>query len=178
MNLQDEEGRSLVMLSIGTGGGLLEFLLKNGADPDISDAKGRTPLMIAATDEEVDPEVIDILLEFGADIDAADNKGLTALMWAVAGVDKIPNFMIPALIRTGGIRAKGWEKWCSFVSLYNSAKHELQIDAVKRLLERGADVNIFDKRGMNAMMYAIANDDYETADMLSDAGAQIIFDLT
>ena len=188
VNMIDDDGRSFVMytvmipveksLSHGSSADFLRTLLENGAKPDIPDANGRTPLMIAVIDEEIEDGVIDTLLEFGADIDASDKKGLTALMWAVAGVDKSPNLMLPALIRTGGLRAEGWQKWCAFISLYTAARHELQIDIVRRLIEAGADVNIIDNKGMNAIMYALMNGDDETADILSDAGAQINFDLT
>ena len=185
VNLRDDDGRSFVMYSVmgepedmpqDTANPVLRTLLENGADPDLPDAKGRTPLMIAAINNELAPAVIETLLEFGADINAKDDKGLTALMWAVAGVDKVPDIVIPALIRTGGLRANGWEKWCAFAVLCIAGKHELQIDVVRRLIEYGADVNIIDNNGMNAIMYALMNGDDETADMLSDAGAQINFD--
>ena len=176
-NELDETGRSFVMYSVMTGGGILDKLLQYGADPNIPDKNGRTPLMLAVIDEELEEGIIDKLLDAGADIDAVDEKGLTALMWAVAGVDKSPDLMTPALIRTGGLRAEGWEKLCAFVSLYNAAKHEIQIDIVRHLIAKGADVNITDKRGMNAIMYALASGNDETADILVEAGARINFDM-
>ena len=65
-DITDDKGRSLVMLSVMTGGGILRTLLEHGAKPDKPDSSGRTPLMIAAIDEEAEPEVMDTLLEFGA----------------------------------------------------------------------------------------------------------------
>ena len=175
LNITDENNRSLVMYSVMTGGGVLRMLLENGADPNIHDENSRTPLMIAAIDYELEPGVIDTLLEFGAKIDDYDEKGFTALIWAVAGVDREPQLLMPAFIRTGGMMAEGWEKWCAFISLYTAAKHELQIDIVRHLVNKGADVNKTDKRGMNALMYALVNGDDESADILSDAGAKINF---
>lgn len=175
MDMRDKEGRTFLMYSIMTGGEMANTLLVHGANPDIPDNNGRTPLMIAAIDEELESGVIDDLLEFGADINAVDNKGLTALMWAVAGVNKAPDVMLPALIRTGGLRAEGWEKLLAFIALYNAAKHEMQVDIVRHLVNKGADVNIIDKRGMNALMYALMNNDDESADILTNAGAQINF---
>ena len=177
-NLLDDNGRTLLMYSVMNGGGLLRTLLENGADPNIPDQLGRTPLMIAAIDDETDPAVIDTLLEFGADINARDNKGLTALMWASVSADKNPNAVMPALIRTGGLRAKGWELWCAFLALYAAAKREIQLDRVRRLIRAGADVNALDNNGMNAIMYALVQGDDTTADILSDAGATINFDIT
>ncbi len=155
----------------------MRTLLEHGAKPDTPDNKGRTPLMIAAIDEEAEPEVMDTLLEFGADINARDNRGITPLMWAAVNADKEPNALIPALIRTGGFMAEGWKLWSAFLCLAAAAKREIQLDTIRRLIQRGADVNAVDNRGMNAIMYSLMNGDDEAADILADAGAQINFDM-
>ena len=176
-DITDEKGRSLVMLSVMTGGENLRTLLEHGAKPDKPDSSGKTPLMIAAIDEEAEPEVMDTLLEFGADINARDNRGITPLMWAVVNADKTPNMLIPALIRTGGFMAEGWEMWSAFLCLAEAAKREVQLETIRRLLQKGADVNALDNRGMNAIMYALMNGDDEAADILAASGAQINFDM-
>ncbi len=155
----------------------MRTLLEHGAKPDLPDNKGRTPLMIAAIDDEADPEVMDTLLEFGADINAKDRRGITPLMWAVVSADKEPNIVIPALIRTGGFMAEGWKLWSAFLCLAAAAKREIQLDMIRRLIQRGADVNALDNRGMNAIMYALMNGDDEAADILAEAGAQINLDM-
>ena len=176
-NISDEDGRSLVMFSVMTGGSLLRTLLEHGAKPDMPDKVGRTPLMIAAIDDEADPEVIDTLLEFGADINARDKRGITPLMWAVVNADKNPDIVIPALIRTGGFMADGWKLWSAFLCLAAAAKRGIQLDMIQRLIQKGADVNATDNKGMSAMMFALMNGDDEAADILSEAGAQINFDM-
>ena len=176
-NDRDSEGRSLVMLSVMSGGYLVGDLMLFGADPDLPDNMGRTPLMIAAIDEEADPEVIDWLLKYGADINAQDNRGITPLIWAVIGADRSPGVLLPALIRTGGLMAEGREQWLAFISLYNAAKRELQLEMIRRLIREGADVNMTDKRGLNAIMYALLDGDDEIADILAEAGATINFDM-
>ena len=176
-DISDENGRTLVMFSVMTGGGILRTLLEHGALPDKPDSVGRTPLMIAAIDDEAEPEVMDTLLEFGADINARDNRGITPLMWAVVNADKNPNMLIPALIRTGGFMAEGWKMWSAFLCLAAAAKREIQLDTIRRLIREGADVNAVDNRGMNAMMYALMNGDDDVADILADSGAQINFDM-
>ena len=152
-------------------------LTEHGADPGIPDSNGRTALMIAAIDEEIDPGILETLLGFGADIDASDKDGLTALMWAVSAVDRFPDLLMPALIRTGALRAEGWQEWFMFDAFYRLARHQAQTDRVRYLVDKGADVNKTDKRGMNALMYALANGDDESADILTEAGAKVTFDI-
>lgn len=178
LNFQDADGRSLVMLSVMSDSGfILDYLLLFGADPDLPDNMGRTPLMIAAIDEEAEPSIIETLLEYGADINARDNRGITPLMWSVVGADKTPSELLPALIRTGGLRAEGWKQWLAFISLYNAAKRELELEMIRRLIREGADVNAVDKRGLSAIMYALLDGDDEVADILAEAGAKINFDM-
>ena len=51
-------------------------LLNNGADPNITDSEGRTPLHIIAR-KGVGKNQVDMLIEGGADVDARDNYGRT-----------------------------------------------------------------------------------------------------
>lgn len=55
----------------------LKLLLSLGADVNLRNKEGRTPLMAAST-----PQFIELLLAAGADINAKDNEGKTALMRA------------------------------------------------------------------------------------------------
>jgi hypothetical protein len=55
-------------------------LLEAGADLEVADQDGKTPLILAATGG--DPTTVSLLLEQGADRQAKDNNGLTALDWA------------------------------------------------------------------------------------------------
>jgi ankyrin repeat protein len=60
------------------------------------DARGRTPLMIAATSGSA--ELVTLLGERGAEINAVCNQGMTALMWAVVSHQPGP---VEALARLG-----------------------------------------------------------------------------
>ena len=71
---------------------MLETLLESGGDPDLQDADGRTPLILAALfpyDELRSQLAIRILLRFGAGPDLADNWGHTPL-FAVAANHQQP----------------------------------------------------------------------------------------
>ena len=72
------------------------LLLERGADPDIPDDEGRTPLMEAVehgwssvlqTPSDGYPELIEALVAAGADVDLQDEAGLTALSQAAANGD-------------------------------------------------------------------------------------------
>jgi ankyrin repeat protein len=76
---------------------VVELLLATGADPNVADKKGITPLMIAAANGR--PEVAKALLNAGADAAAKDKKSLTALAWAKHAMDS----QAPEL-RAGGKR--------------------------------------------------------------------------
>ena len=59
----------------------IRFLAKNGADPDLADRDGVTPLMIAARLGHV--EGVTALLEYGARVDPLSSTGETPLIAAV-----------------------------------------------------------------------------------------------
>jgi ankyrin repeat protein len=110
------------------------LLLKYGADPNIRDANGETPLMSAAA--VGDARKVRLLLEGGADADLQDSAGRTALMHALTGAKQLEH---------------------SFVSV--SSK-----DAVARaLLDAGTDVTTRDKGGRDALAYAEKNGHAELA---------------
>jgi len=57
---------------------LMEFLLSNGADPNLKDKEGQTALFFAADS----PDRVNLLLKTGADIDLQNNDGQTVLIRA------------------------------------------------------------------------------------------------
>lgn len=59
---------------------MVEECLKNGADPNLQDVEGKTPLMACITKH---PKNIQLLLDHGADVFVQDYKGNTALIYAV-----------------------------------------------------------------------------------------------
>ncbi|NDC83880.1 ankyrin repeat domain-containing protein [bacterium] len=60
---------------------IVNYLLEKGADVNIPDTSGKTPLMFAATSLNKH-EILKALLDRGAVIDARDQQGKTALMTA------------------------------------------------------------------------------------------------
>ena len=149
---------------------LMKILLEHGADPNIKDNRGRAALILAFVMGNIDVEDISCLLNSGADVNTQDDEGLTALMWTVLERDKSANFMISALIRTGGLNTENGIKWMCFAYCLSALKRENQLELVKLLIENGADVKIRNKSGMTALTYAAMNFDDEIFSILKSAG--------
>ncbi len=60
----------------------MQALLQAGADVNLADDKGRSPLLSAASG--LDGHIVELLLEAGADVNQADDVGHTALSKAAA----------------------------------------------------------------------------------------------
>jgi uncharacterized protein len=74
-----------------------EALLTFGADPNISDEIGRTPVMTAAKFASM--KMLDLLLSHAADVTRTDHHGRTVLHWAATGQHSDAN-VIKAFFRT------------------------------------------------------------------------------
>ncbi|MBR0169068.1 MAG: ankyrin repeat domain-containing protein [Synergistaceae bacterium] len=169
-NYRDPSGRTALVYAVVTGEEILRVLLSHGADPNIADKNKRTPLMLAALDVGTEPGIMEALIEYGADLNAQDEDGMTALLWVVGGKDRSPGLMMASLIRTGGIRAEGWKTWFALVVMYSAVKREAQLDSIRLLVRHGADVNISDNKGMNAVMCAMMGFDDEATEILTGGG--------
>ena len=149
---------------------LMRILLEHGANPNIQDNRGRVPLLLASLLGNIDAEDVTCLLDAGSDVNAHDEKGLTVLMWTILTRDNSAKFMISALIQTGGLRTENGEKFAGFCYAVSALKRENQLDIVRLLVERGADVKLRAKNGMNALSYAAMNFDNEIMSILKNAG--------
>ena len=58
-------------------------LLARGAEVNVTDASGSTPLMQAAYNETGDPTIVNRFLALGADPNVKNKNGETALTWAM-----------------------------------------------------------------------------------------------
>ena len=163
----------------------LQALLKAGADANAAAAEGETPIMLAA--RSGNPEAIKVLAGFGADVNAKENwLGESALMWAAAenhggavkalaelGADlnvRSSNTDFPQQkFTTSGMVATylnrgGW------TALMYAARQDSK-DGIRALAAAGADLNLRDPDGTNALSFAILNAHYDLAAVLLEAGA-------
>ncbi|KID77395.1 uncharacterized protein G6M90_00g097810 [Metarhizium brunneum] len=77
LQFKDKDGLSLLALAVPNGHRkAVEYLLELGSNVNVTDAKGRTPLMEAALWSH--PKIVELLLEAGADGSLKDRRGMTA----------------------------------------------------------------------------------------------------
>jgi uncharacterized protein len=163
--------------------GLVERLLAAGADPDAANEDGQTALMLTAHTGSV--EVADRLIAAGATLDARENwRGQTALMWAA---DSRHDAIVRRLIAAGAdvhvrANANDWPTQITeepraqyrptggFTALHYAARSGCTA-CVVALLDAGADPDQPNPDGVNALMLALENFAYDTAQLLLERGA-------
>jgi ankyrin repeat protein len=120
-------------------------LLNNGADPNVTDNLGKTPLMIAARKGEL--PLISKLLDCGADQTAIDTLGNTCLHHAIASGNY---YAVLGLIDTININKPNKEG----ITPLSAAVQANQLDIVELLLEYKADPTIPDKYNQTPLIIA------------------------
>ncbi len=180
---------------------LVKAAVAAGADLETRDASGRTPLLVAVTEDRV--EIAEILVKAGADPDALDGRHDTP--WLVTGVTgsvamaKVLMSAKPDLTitnRFGGVSLipaseRGHVEYVRLVAASGidvdhvndlgwTALLEAVVlgdggtrhqEVVRALLEAGAKVNLADKDGVTPLAHARSRGQATVAKILEDAGA-------
>lgn len=127
---------------------IVKWLLEAGADPEIKNNDGLTPIMIAASDGDI--EIVKILIESNSDLNAKDVVNRSALgLAAHNGHNKIVNMLLKA-------GADPNSKSNSGTTALMMAAVDGKVEMVKLLLKYGADPNIKDVNGNMAITGACA----------------------
>lgn len=165
--------------------GIITSLLKAGADANTMLPEGETALMTAARTGRAD--AVRVLLAHGAKVDAREElRGQNALMWAAAQDNAE---VVRVLLEAGAdIRAKtstvskgndrasesgntfGAPPPTGFTALLFAVRAG-SLNAVRALLDAGADVNTELSDGESALLLAAANAHWDVANLLLDRGA-------
>lgn len=126
------------------------FYLEKGANPDIADEHGITPVIWAALNDQVD--ALDLLIKKGANLDARNKNGDTALLWAaVLGHDTVIEKLI-----TSGANINITEPTHGATPLMAAAASG-QTSTIRLLLQNHADLTIRDKKHKTALDHASLN---------------------
>jgi len=113
---------------------LVQYLLDKGADINAKDRRGWTSLHMAAVAGR--RELVELLLAGGADFNIGDIRGGTALWYA----KEQGNEEIIELLRSHGAKEEA-----PTISLHQAAR-DGDLEQVKSLISRGADINAMDDR--------------------------------
>ncbi|KAG9393929.1 Ankyrin repeats (3 copies) [Carpediemonas membranifera] len=139
---------------------LARLLLEHGANPNHRANDGRTPLMAATLDNNV--EIIELLIKCGwADLSMRDGNSLTALDLAC----------IRGHVETVTVLVEAGSEYLSTPTPLVLAAFHNQVAIVELLLNAGATLDLQRKDGRTALMVACVNGHADSAGFLVSAGA-------
>ena len=165
---------------------IVKWLLKNGADPNLTDTNGQSAVMVAA--ESGYNDVVETLIEYKADVNQFSYIGWTALFYAAVNehkevMNKLVNhgasldladkdertiFIVCCIL--GLVSPVMYLMKLGADRMYKNSQNEDALMAsaafgrtslVQFLVQSGLDVNSRSKSGMTALMFAAANRYYQ-----------------
>ena len=141
-------------------------LLAKGANPNVAGPDGTTPVMWAASNDDVD--LVRALVRAGANVNAKNTFGTSAITEAaILGSAPILNVLVKA---GADPNTKNPEGETPLMAAARSGK----VDAAKVLLEAGADVNARELwGGQSALMWAAAESQADMVKLLVSKGAAL-----
>ena len=142
----------------------LKQLVQDGADVNLADRHGESPLMYAATVGSL--QAMEFLIAHGADVNAQNQFGSTALIWSATDLAKVK-----LLVGHGANVSAATKR--RRTALLIAAMSDGSADIVRFLLEKGADPKAMDFVKTTALRAATLGNDTETIRMLIDAGVDV-----
>jgi ankyrin repeat protein len=176
---------AMTLACINGSAEMIAALLKAGADPNAPVLpNGETPLMMAARTGR--PKAVQVLLDHGANVNGTESlRGTTPLMWAVSenntdtarllisrgakvDVQSKINPLPPVRGRRGD--SQGVRNGDGVTALIIAVRQRA-IEALRLLLESGADVNQTAADHTSPLLVATLNGDYDLGKLLLERGA-------
>ena len=114
--------------------------------------------------------VVDLLLELGAPTDAVDRHKLTPLHFALSR--RQPKIIKSVMAKTENINRTDGRRKATPLMFFVMHRHD-DMDLLKTMLQRGADVNLVNSSKQTALHIACYNKQLESAKALLEAGADL-----
>ena len=149
----------------GDPNAMIAFLVERGADVDVRNDRGRTPLFEAVVNCR--NEVVETLLKLGADINAEDGERRTALH--VAAAASLEPMVTLLLDRGAAVAAKA----IGGRTPLHDAVRVGSLPVIRLLLDHGASVMDRDWRGVTPLNLAAQLGTMATVRFLLDNGAEL-----
>lgn len=149
----DTAGRTLLYLNATfQDKDTIETMLERGADPNLSNRQGRTPVHAAARSGCSASLAILLRSRYRADLNIQDTFGCTPLMNAVSRSDgrDLADMLLQRGADANIPNSKGWYP-AHVLAAHNEAQW------LENLAKAGADLNVTDNDGMNLWSVAIYN---------------------
>lgn len=157
VNIQDAKGMtSIAWAAMMNDAKAIEVLLDLGADPDIPDVRGTTPLMLTK-----DPKCMKMLLNAGADVDLPDFTHQPALLFSMANTECL-RLLLDHGADTTIVEGSGFIPlhWAVFIG---------HSKAVEVLLDKGGDYLIPSGDGSSIIHTAMKHGNERTLELLAGA---------
>ena len=178
---KDKDGETFLhSAAVGGSKEIIELAIANGADVNATNNWGWTPLHNAihagnGSRAYLSKEIAETLIANGADVNAMNDDGETPLDWNVAetspqGSQNTIGDELSALLRKHGGKSGYWLRAEGSINIAAGAGH---IEAVKKHLADGADVNTKDSDGMTPLHSAAYGGHKEIAGLLIAKGADV-----
>ena len=135
--------------------GVLEALIRNGAEVDAMAGRSGTPLHWAAGARQsyaYDPGIIEVLVSNGADVEAKDGDGNTALH--LAALDKNPVIAEVLLLNDAEVDARSNDGDTPLLLTARSGRNRGTMEV---LVRHGADIDATDLQGYTPLVLAARN---------------------
>lgn len=168
----DDPGRAMLGAAEAGDAAEVERLLHSGADPNLNDKLGWTPLAIATNKDH--PEVVKLLLDHGADVAYRDILGRQPL--ANVRSKEVAKMLLD---RGADVNAKDNDGTTALIlsSFLDPDLHGPSADQaeaiIELLVENGADVTAADRNGVTSLMGAAFTGHVRSVKMMLNRGAQV-----